>query len=153
MLSIEELKELEKEFVEYLILNGIEADDWKSLKKDNPLDAEKVIELFSDVVFENIMRKTRFLEWRSAKELKSLQCLDGKFIVIGLNLSKVDKADLTNNEYLKNALNSPPSNIEVYTTELKYDQKRELEIFNLIEKGFVISDGSLFKTLCLTLPQ
>jgi hypothetical protein len=75
VLSLEELKELEKEFIEYLVLNGIEANDWDRLKRDLPQDAEKVIELFSDVVFEKIMRDTRFLEWRDVSELRSLQCL------------------------------------------------------------------------------
>jgi len=153
LLSLEELEALEKEFVEYLILTGIEASDWNKLKKEKPKDAEKVIELFSDVVFENIMRKTKFLEWRNAKELRSLQCLNNKFVVVGINVSKIENADLTNPEYLKDALKNPPSNTEVFTTEIKYGQSREQEIFKLIENGLVISNGNLFKTLCLTLPK
>ena len=62
LLTIEELQEMEKEFVDYLILNGIYSDDWVSLKNDDPDKVQKIIHLFSDVVFENIMRKTQFLK-------------------------------------------------------------------------------------------
>ena len=72
LLTIEELKEMEKEFVEYLILVGIAADDWVKLKDEEPEKAENIVCLFSDVVFEKIMRETQFLEKREAKELKAL---------------------------------------------------------------------------------
>ena len=153
VLSLEELKELEKEFIEYLVLNGIEANDWDRLKRDLPQDAEKVIELFSDVVFEKIMRDTRFLEWRDVSELRSLQCLEDRFVVVGMNLSDVENADLTNPQYVRDALANPPSDIQVYTTEIKYDKSREHEIFELLERGYQKSDGKLFKTICLTLPS
>ena len=34
LLSSDELKALEKEFVEYLVVNGITADEWERLKKE-----------------------------------------------------------------------------------------------------------------------
>ncbi|MCK5467199.1 MAG: hypothetical protein KAI99_01775 [Cyclobacteriaceae bacterium] len=160
LLTIEELRELEKEFVEYLILNGITADDWTKIKSDNHDKASRIIHLFSDVVFEKIMRKTQFLEWRGANELKALQCLKDKFVVVGLNASKIPaspagghKANLNDPDYLNEAMLNPPSNLEIYTSEFPYDSSREEEIFRLTENGFQISDGKLFKTLCLALPQ
>ena len=167
LLTIEELRELEKEFVEYLILNGITADDWTKIKSDNPDKASRIIHLFSDVVFEKITRKTQFLEWRGANELKALQCLKDKFVVVGLNASKIPasppacrrgragghKANLNDPDYLNEAMLNPPSNLEIYTSEFPYDSSREEEIFRLTENGFQISDGKLFKTLCLALSQ
>ena len=160
LLTIEELKELEKEFVEYLILVGIAADDWVKLKDEEPEKAENIVHLFSDVVFGKIMRKTQFLEQRKTEELKVLQCLKDRFVVIGLNASKIHaspsgahETNLLDSEYLKKAMQIPPSNLEVYTTEIPYNLSREEDIFNLTKEGFSISDGKLFKTLCLVLPQ
>ena len=153
LLSIEELKEMEKEFVEYLILLGIAVDDWVKIKNEDPENAENIMHLFSDVVFEKIMRKTKFLEQRQTKELKAVQCLKDKFVVVGLNAAKIPKANLLDSEYLKKAMQSPPSNLEVYTTEIPYKLSREVEIFKMTKEGFDISDGMLFKTLCLALPQ
>ena len=160
LLTIEELKEMEKEFVEYLILVGITADDWVKIKNEDPENAENIVHLFSDVVFEKIMRETQFIEKRETKELIALQCLKDKFVLIGLNASKVPdlmeggyEANLLDHEYLKKAMQSPPSNLEVYTTEIPYKLSREEEIFKMTKEGFDISDGKLFKTLCLVLPQ
>ena len=111
LLTIEELKELENEFVEYLVLFGITADEWGKIKYDEPEKADSTIRLFSDVVFEKIMRKTQYLERRRSKDIRTLQCLKDKFIVMGLNVSKIDASlaggpnvNLNDIEYMKNAM-------------------------------------------------
>ncbi|HLW39219.1 MAG TPA: DUF6495 family protein [Brumimicrobium sp.] len=63
-LSISDLKDLEDEFVKFLILNGIAADDWEKLKKEENEKAELIIDQFSDAVWEGILRKTDLLELR-----------------------------------------------------------------------------------------
>lgn len=99
------------------------------------------------------MKETQFLELRGESELKAFQCLQDKFIVVGLNASKIKDANLKDNEFIKRAMQNPPSNLEVYTTEIPYKSSREEELFKMTESGFQISDGKLFKTLCLALPQ
>ena len=61
LLSTEELLDFEKEFIDYLIVNGIDAREWESMQSSNKEDYNRIIELFSDVVFEKILRQTRFL--------------------------------------------------------------------------------------------
>jgi len=153
VLSIAELEEMEKEFIDYLVLNGIVANDWQKLKKSKPKNAEEIIELFSDVVFETIMRKTHYLEKRGEKEIRVLQCLKDKFVLVGINASKIDNADLTNPDYLRQAVHFPPSGLEVFTSEIKYEKLRELEIFEMTQQGYSISNGDLFKTICLVISQ
>ena len=153
LLTIEELEEMEKEFVDYLVLNEIYADDWVRIKSNDPDKAQKIIQLFSDVVFENIMRKTQFLKWTAKKKLEILQCLKDRFVVVGLEASNIDTADFRDSQFVKNAMENPPSKLKVFTSEILYTQSRELEIFDLTAKGFQICDDKLFKTLCLVLPQ
>lgn len=71
LLTIEELKELENEFVEFLVLVGITADDWVKIKCEKPDKADSMITLFSDVVFEKIMRKTQFPERRRSNDIRT----------------------------------------------------------------------------------
>lgn len=160
LLTIEELTEMEKEFVEYLILIGIAADDWVKIKDEEPGKADNIVHLFSDVVFEKIMRNTQYLEQRQTKELRVFQCLKDKFVVVGLNVSKIHAspsgghgANLMDSDYLKKAMQNPPANLEIYSTEVPYKLSREEEIFKLTSEGFSISDGKLFKTLCLVLSK
>ena len=54
-LTNEELQELEKEFVQFLVSNTVTADDWEKIKEDNPERAEGLIEIFSDIVFEKVI--------------------------------------------------------------------------------------------------
>ena len=141
LLTDEELNELQKEFIDYLILNGIEAGDWVKLKNEDSESANKIIHLFSDVVFEKIMRTTQFLEWRRDSELKILHCLKDRFVVVGLDASDIKGVDFNNADYLKKVMEDPPSNVKIFTTEILYKHQREDEIFKMTEFGYQISDG------------
>lgn len=153
ILTLDELQGLEKEFVEYLILNGIHADDWEKLKRENVDSANKVIELFSDVVFETIFRKVEYLEERSAKEVRSYQCLADKMVLVGIKAEAGSTANFNNPEYIKEVINNPRETFDVYTSEKAYRKQREVELFEMTETGCTISDGKLFRAICLTFPK
>ena len=150
-LNIEELKELEKEFVDFLVLNGIPGADWQKMKTKSPEKADQMIDLFSDVVFEGILRKVKFLDFRSKKMIHTFQCLEEKIILVGMQADENSSADFLDQSYIQTALANPPDDIRVYTTEKKYNKERSRELFDMISNGCVISDGKLFKTLCLVL--
>ena len=153
LLSKEELEELEQEFIEYLILNGIASDDWLNIKKENQEEAEHIVMLFSDVVFEKIMRNVNYLEWRSSKEIKVLHCLKEKLVLVGLNASEIQEANLEDAVYMNSAIKNPPLHLKVYTKDIPYESSREEEIFKMTVLGFHIADGALYKTLCMVLPS
>ena len=74
LLTQDELTSMEKEFIDYLVLNSIIADDWQKIKAETPEKAEKIIELFSDVVFEKILRSVKYLLKQTPKELFAFYC-------------------------------------------------------------------------------
>lgn len=152
-LSQEELHELQKEFIEYLVINGITAEDWEQMKTSDLAKAEKVIDLFSDVVFESILRKTAFLEYRDKTSLRVFQCLEDKLVVVAMEAPGSADADFTDASYIQKAVVEPPQLLRVYTTEKAYGRKREAELFEMLQTGCVITDDKLFKTLCLALPR
>lgn len=153
ILSLEELQALEKEFISYLILNGIDAGDWEKLKKEDKPAAEEIVEQFSEAVFEKIFRKVEYLEWISPKEIRTFQCLREKIVLVGIKATPESEADFTNPDYIKRTLENPQRDFKIYSTEKEYNKQREEELFEMTTYGCVISDGKLFKALCLSFPQ
>jgi hypothetical protein len=152
LLTWEELLELEKEFIEFLAVNGIDGQEWSRIKGENPEKSDRFIELFSDVVFEASMRKVKFLEMRSKHHLVCFQCLEKELVAVGMrDPMQRDEIDFTDSNFIQNSASKPPGNLEVYTNTKKYDSQREIELFELTTKGAVITDNKLFNSLCLAL--
>lgn len=149
-LTLGELEELEKEFVDFLIVNGIVAKDWVRIKSNNPEKAEDIVTLFSDAVLEGAMRKIVFLEYRSPQDIKTFQCLEDKIILMGM-CSENTAVDFTDDDFFSQAAIQPPKDIQVYTSEKMYAKKREAELFDMIENGCQISNGQAFKGISLAL--
>jgi hypothetical protein len=151
-LTYEELQELQKEFVSFLVLNSITADEWVKMKKKAPEKAAALLELFSDVVFESITRKIEFMELRKPKDLISCQCLENKLVIVGMRAPVKSNADFTDQTFIQEAFLNPPPGLKVYTTERSYEKSRQEDLFAMTEAGYAITDGKLFKTLSLALP-
>lgn len=140
-LTLEELNEFEKEFIDYLVVNGITADKWVEIKKKDIEKASQIVDLFSDVVFEGILRKVQFLELRSPNYISAIQCLEAKMINVAIT-SEIGGLSIDLSEDLSNSL-------KIHRLEKYYKNSREMDLFELLEKGYQISHGDLFKNLLL----
>ena len=143
-LTSEELNELEKEFIDFLVVNGITADDWVKLKEENVNKAELIIDSFSDVVFESAMRKIKYLKFVTPKSIKCFQCLDQEIVLVAVDADKGTDVDFTMDNWKNDLLNS-----SVYTTTKKYNKVREIELFDMVQLGAEVSKGEMFKQLCM----
>ena len=63
-LTNEELKPLEKKFIQFLVTNTITGEDWAKMKEQRPEHALKLVDIFSDLMFE----ESRSEERRVGKE-------------------------------------------------------------------------------------
>ena len=144
-LSQNELKEFEKEFINFLVVNGITADEWVKIKNNNIEKAEGIIDKFSDVIFESILRKATYIDFIAPKSIKCFQCLANEIILVGVDAPKESDIDFTKN------ISTDLNGLEVYTSKKAYIKQRELELFDLIKNGAQISKGELFKKLFLLL--
>ncbi|MFA0963975.1 DUF6495 family protein [Roseivirga sp. BDSF3-8] len=151
-LSKEELEPLEKDFIDFLVVNGITADEWEKMQKETPDKCEQVVDQFSDVVFESIMRKVRYLELRTPTSVKAFQCLPDQIVLVGMDAPEDSGVNFMDETYIASAIRNPPGNLRVYTTTKPYAKDREVELFEMTQKGCTIADGRLFKALCLSLP-
>ena len=68
-LSIEELKALEKEFISFLASAQITGQDWEKMKVEEASKAEELIDVFSDLVYEKVMNKIQYLEYRDQRSI------------------------------------------------------------------------------------
>ncbi len=151
-LTLDELKELENEFVRFLASNTITSDDWVSLKTTNPEKAETLIEMFSDIVFEKVIEKVAFLEHRNAKDLMLFECLADQIKLIGVKIVGTDSISFAENQTAEQMTalfqSAPNGSLKMYSAEKPYkNNNRSQELFKMMENGSLISDGQLYKTL------
>lgn len=144
LLSNKELKLMEKDFIEYLVVNSITADDWIKLKKNDPEKAQMIVELFSDVVLEKVLRKSQYLKKVNKDSILCFHYQSNQVVLVGIqeNIPGAITKLWTSQSY----------NIDDYElmhSEKEYKEQREIEMYRMIEKGAIISDGKLYKQLIL----
>ncbi len=150
-LTTEELLPLEKEFVEFLVVSGITADEWIKLKEQDLDRTDEIISLFSDVVFESILIKTKYLEVRGVGFVYVYQCLPEHLVLVALESENDTELDFSNPSLVQDLVNMPPKGLKIYTNSKKYAGSREVELFKILESGGVITNDKLFITLSLAL--
>ena len=147
-LTKEQFLELHKEFAEFLATQQIDVKEWETIKKDKPKMAEDELNIFSDIVWENVLTKTEYIEHISDKHINLFKCNSKEIIRIYIQLNDVSKNFLNEvdfNWFKENPLND---SIEYFRAAKKYQKKRNTEVFELIEMGGEISKGSLFTETC-----
>jgi hypothetical protein len=136
-LSLQDLQDLETEFVEFLVLNGIPAEDWEELKKQDLDKVEQVIDHFSDVIWESVLRKTEIVEHRRKEKLTICRVENGKLVTL-LIRSSDPELDFTKPADLKTVFEDVNKHVvSLQTDEIEKSEPEQL--FELLEVGFYIS--------------
>ncbi|MDF1694859.1 MAG: DUF6495 family protein [Saprospiraceae bacterium] len=146
-LTHEELESMEKEFIDFLVLNGITGEDWEKLKQENPENAEGICDAFSDVVFIKILKNCRYIESHSPKHLVAIFCDENTMHLQGLEAPMESTLDFTNPEDFEILKTAPPAGIKRIKSTKEYEGEREEEIWKMLNNGFFISDQKLYMTL------
>lgn len=147
-LTKEELVHFEKEFVDFLVLNGIVASDWEKIKSQDPEQAEGILDAFSDVVFEKILRQTTYLEKLSSKEMISVFCDKEKMFLVGLTAATNSSWDFTSPTDFQRLQKGDLSGISFISSEKAYTEStRELELWQMLNSGFQRGDHKLYAAL------
>ena len=146
-LSKEQFLALHKEFAQFLATQQIDNDEWETIKTEKPEMADEELNIFSDVVWEKVLTKTKYLEHISENHINLFKCNSKDIIRIYIQLKNDKRNFLNENDYqwfLKNALDDT---IEYFKATKKYTKERNQEIFDLIEMGSQISKGVLYNTI------
>lgn len=150
-LAQDELQELEQEFVRFLAANTVTASDWVKLKAESPEKSERLVDMFSDIVWEKILSRVEYLEHRQPKMLRCYRFHDGHVRMMGIAATGEGPLDFTRNDSPQEMvaqLRLSQQEVQLFSGRKEYRKTKEMEIFTLMEEGALISkDPKLFATL------
>ena len=146
-LTKEQFNELNVEFTNFLASQAIDKAEWDSIKINKPEVAEQELDVFSDLIWEGVLGRARFLEHFSKNHIFLFQCFDTYIQSIVLK-SLVPETDFLT----KDGLQWLSDNMFTDTIEMKIGKKdfaedRNSSIFQLIQQGAFLSDGELFRQI------
>ncbi|MFL0099723.1 DUF6495 family protein [Tenacibaculum maritimum] len=144
-LTREQFESLHEEFARFLASQSIDAKEWKQLKEEKPHIAAEEMNIFSDVVWDDVLTKTAYLEHFSESSINLFKSDKEEIHRIVINVEN-KKANLLTQEgfewLLKNAMDE---SVAFFKGTKKYRDERNFEVFDLIEKGSQIAKGAIFE--------
>ena len=141
-LTKEQFESLHEEFALFLASQSIDVKEWNELKKEKPQVAEDEMNVFSDVVWDDVLNKTKYLEHFSKQSVNLFKCDENEIHRIFVKINK--DINLLEQEGFEWLLSNPTDEaVEYFNGTKDYTSERNTEIFDLIEKGSAISKGEL----------
>lgn len=146
-LTNEELQILQQDFINFLASAQITGPDWEKMKRKENEKANELIDVFSDVVYDKVLSKISYLEYRDAKTLNIFYFGEEQVQLIGLRVKETSALDLTNPEVINHWSEANTAAVHIVRSEKKYEKEKKVEIFELLQTGCMITDDRLFKLL------
>jgi hypothetical protein len=144
LLGIEELSALEPEFIHFLASAQITGPDWEKMKKNKPEQAHELIEVFSDMVYEKVVSKIKFLEYRDEKTLNIYHCMDDKIQLLGIRVKEQSALNLADTGFFEKWNDQYKNELGIVKSEKRYTTDRGVEVFELLETGCLLTDNKLY---------
>ena len=143
-LTKEQFEELHQEFSTFLATQKIDHKEWSQIKEISPEIAEQELDVFSDLIWEKVLKNCTYLEHFSKSHIFLFHCQELEFrsIIIKSNSSTIDLMEKSGLQWLSD--NMFTDNVELIMGKKKYNNERELSIFQLICQGAILSDGQLY---------
>ena len=152
-LTSEQFKELHEEFALFLATQKIDITEWEGIKRDKPEIADEELNVFSDLVWEKVLSKSKYLEHFSKGTINLFKCTDNEIFRLVVKSSR-DDFDFTNKDNFEWFLdNSRDDSLEYFRGKKKYSKERNDEIFDLIQQGSVVCKGELFEAIFKIISQ
>jgi hypothetical protein len=146
-LTKEQFEELHEEFAVFLAAQQVDGKEWVAIKKNKPEVAEEEMNLFSDVVWDRVLSKANYLEHFSPDSLNLFRFDQENIhrVVVKVDKEGINLLEKEDFEWFVN--NSSDATIEYFKGQKPYLKERNAEIFDLIEKGSVVSNGELYEAI------
>jgi hypothetical protein len=144
LLTKEQFENLHQEFAFFLASQSIDVDEWDEIKEQNPEVALEEMNVFSDIVWEDVLTKTTYVEHFSETYANFFKCEADKIYRIAIKITW--DINLLTQEGFEWLMHNPLDNsVEIFKGSKSFTYERNSEIFDLIEKGSVISNGEIFE--------
>ena len=143
-LTKEQLEELHVEFTNFLASQQIDKTEWDELKIAKPEVAEQEIDIFSDLVWEGVLKSARYIEHFSKNHIFLFQFDETDIDTIVLKTSNEEVDFLT-----KEGLQWLGDHLVNDQVDIRYGSKafggdRNGELFAIIQQGGILSQGELY---------
>ncbi|MBG49506.1 MAG: hypothetical protein CML05_14565 [Pseudozobellia sp.] len=144
-LTKQQLEELHPEFINFLATQSITAEEWSDIKENKPQVAEDEIDVFSDLVWEGVLSKVEYLENVSTQQMHLFHLTDKEMKLLSVKVMNPE-IDLTSKEgFAWFKKNWQSDFVEYLTASKAYSEDKNLDKFQLIQQGAVITKGELFE--------
>lgn len=144
-LTKEQLEELHQEFINFLATQSITADEWQTIKTEKPAVAEQEIDVFSDLVWEGVLKQATYLENVSPQHMYLFHLREDEMKLIAVKILN-PAIDITTKEgfaWLRE--NYTSEEVEILTANKSYSEDRNADKFALIQQGSNITKGQLYQ--------
>lgn len=144
-LTKQQLEELHQEFINFLATQSITGDEWESIKKEKPAVAEEELDVFSDLIWEGVLAKVRYVENISAQQMHLFYLTDKIMKLISVKVMNPEIDLTTEVGFAWFRKNWQSDFVEYLTASKMYTADKNLDKFNLIQQGAVITKGELYQ--------
>ncbi|MGV3631971.1 MAG: DUF6495 family protein [Bacteroidota bacterium] len=151
-LNDEELKHLEEELKQFLVVNHVYKEEWEQINRENPDKALELVGLFSDNVLQTVYEKIRFLEKRTPGSCFVFHFTPEEIQLKVLQVENPGKADLSTPESIHEALLHHSNDLSFFKSSKKYSTSRETEIHQTLEQGAAVSTAGFWEMLEKLIP-
>lgn len=144
-LTKEQFKELHQEFANFLASQQIDRNEWEDIKENKPEIAEEELDIFSDLVWEEVLTQAKWLEHYSKNHifLFKLGKTEMESIIIHSHVPHADFLTEGGLHWLNENIFS--KDVEVKRGKKSFVEDRNAEIFSLVQQGAMFSEGELYK--------
>lgn len=144
-LTKQQLEELHQEFINFLATQSITGAEWDDIKRAKPEVAEEEIDVFSDLVWEGVLARVEYVENIAAQQMHLFHLTEKEMKLISVKVMNPE-IDLTTDVGFTWFRKNWQSDFVEYLSAVKaYKEDKNLDKFELIQKGAVITKGELYQ--------
>lgn len=144
-LTKEQLEELHQEFINFLATQSITKSEWDDIKANKPEVAEEELDIFSDLVWEGVLTKVKYLENISKEQMHLFHLTDKemKLIAVKVMNPEIDLTTKVGFDWFKR--NWQSDFVDYMTASKAYTEDPNQDKFELIRQGALITKGELYQ--------
>ena len=144
-LAKEQFEELHQEFINFLATQSITAEEWSKLKQEKPEVAEQELDVFSDLIWEGVLGKVKYLENVSPQHMHLFELTDKEMKLVSVKVLNPDIDLRTKVGFGWFKRNFQSDFVEYLTASKAYSDDKNQDKFNLLQQGAVITKGELYQ--------
>ncbi len=146
-LTKEQFESLHEDFSLFLANQSIDKNQWDQIKIENLILTDELLDLFSDIVWDQSLEKISYLENRSDSHLFLFKCKNASIDLILIRLEE-NCPSLMHKDYkqwLSKNLSDP--RVSIFESSRSFQENFKEEKFKLINQGASVSNGETFEYL------